>query len=480
MEVNVLPINLSADAARLKNSANSDTVNSAASDTKGKLSFANVLLKSVIRNGGSVDNIESNNTKAKSFVQLSVEDQETTVPDSFLTLPVVTGMQFMTNINNGNNGVNSEITSGFAAAGSRNSCSSVTAVSSDNRSNLMSKFEFVKNEVAKLGDLTGFHPASGFSALKSENVLDMSTQTADKTEDMFFQQPLPADNAQVKTNVGAEKAGQVIAEAVKQTSKVSLPLTVAVFQQVNVATDVGYNEQTVSADDFSLLPQAVSPTVSKVYLSTISTSHYSTGSNLTDNDSSLAEQKLGESNKLDVFSDKQLQSFEHALQQFNKQNRLEETDLVSARPQQSIQPDSNNIIGQIVEHARLFKSPEMSEMIIKLKPEHLGELTLKVAVDNGVVSATFHSNNSEVRGIIESSVQQLRQDMAQQGLKVEYVGVYAGLGQPFSNGQGEANKQQLWKTFEIKKSDSDSFIESLESVEMTGLDSAKDGIDYRV
>lgn len=145
--------------------------------------------------------------------------------------------------------------------------------------------------------------------------------------------------------------------------------------------------------------------------------------------------------------------------------------------------DPYNIAAQIVENARLIREPyndNNSQMVIKLKPEHLGELTLKVAVDNGVVSASFHTNNADVRGIIESSLQQLKQDMASQGLKVDNVGVYAGLGEFLSGGQQEAFKQQQ-PSIKLKnvKTDED-FIQAIENVnEPQQIDTAS-GVDYRI
>jgi flagellar hook-length control protein FliK len=117
-------------------------------------------------------------------------------------------------------------------------------------------------------------------------------------------------------------------------------------------------------------------------------------------------------------------------------------DRVAADTAQTAQrpagPDPNNVAGQIVDHARLITRAENNEMVIKLKPEHLGELTLKIAVENGTVRATFHTPNAEVRSAIEASLPQLRHDMANQGLKVDYVGVYASLDHFFANDQRHA------------------------------------------
>jgi flagellar hook-length control protein FliK len=147
----------------------------------------------------------------------------------------------------------------------------------------------------------------------------------------------------------------------------------------------------------------------------------------------------------------------------------------------NVPSDPYNVASQIVEQARLIKAPDTSEMVIKLKPEHLGELTLKISVDGGVVNASFHSNNADVRSIIESSLVQLRQDMSSQGLKVDNVGVYAGLGNFFSDGQQRSSQQNAGKTPELKrKNESADFIQAVEAVEAQAQADTTSGVDYKI
>ncbi|MEG6585884.1 flagellar hook-length control protein FliK [Dendrosporobacter sp. 1207_IL3150] len=139
--------------------------------------------------------------------------------------------------------------------------------------------------------------------------------------------------------------------------------------------------------------------------------------------------------------------------------------------------DTHNIAEQIIEKARLVRGTQETEMIIKLKPEHLGELTLKVSVDKGLISASFHSDNAEVRSVIESSLVQLKQEMTNQGLKVDNVGVYSGLGQFLSNGQREAPKQPVVK-FNNKKIAEEAFEDSESTIKsQLRVDT---GVDYRI
>lgn len=153
--------------------------------------------------------------------------------------------------------------------------------------------------------------------------------------------------------------------------------------------------------------------------------------------------------------------------------------------------DDFNITQQIIDQAKLIKRAENTEMVIKLNPEHLGELTLKVAVTaNGSVSASFHSDNVQVRTIIENSLVQLRSDLNQQGLKVDQVEVYAGLadGQlPQGEGQGTWQHQQGQQhnsNGKVLLNGQEYAAEAEEIVDAAGVEDSrankKDSVDYRI
>ena len=155
------------------------------------------------------------------------------------------------------------------------------------------------------------------------------------------------------------------------------------------------------------------------------------------------------------------------------------------------QPDYE-IPRQIVEQARLLRTLNDTQMVIRLKPEHLGELTLRVAVgSDGAVQASFHSDNAHVRNVIENSLVQLRQELTNQGLKVDRVGVYAGLtdGQ-MPQGQGqEAWQQQSSHRGEMQtytRGDADDYLDEIDpltpvtSTTESGGIVGTDGVDYRV
>lgn len=149
---------------------------------------------------------------------------------------------------------------------------------------------------------------------------------------------------------------------------------------------------------------------------------------------------------------------------------------------------------QIVEQARLLRTLNDTQMIIRLKPEHLGELTLRVAVgSDGAVQASFHSDNAHVRSVIENSLVQLRQELNTQGIKVDRVGVYTGLADgQMPQGQGQEAWQQHQaghsETQVYARGDADDYLDgeivddgvAPASTQKSVGGVTADGVDYRV
>ncbi|MEN6565677.1 MAG: flagellar hook-length control protein FliK [Veillonellales bacterium] len=174
-------------------------------------------------------------------------------------------------------------------------------------------------------------------------------------------------------------------------------------------------------------------------------------------------------------------AFQGLLDQQNITGKIAMQSANPSQPDQNSVHDPYDITSQIVQQAHLLKNGHNSEMIIQLKPEHLGELTLKVAVENGTVSTTFHSGNAEVRSMLESAIPQLKQEMADQGIKIDYVGVSAQLGQSFSDGSRENFQQQpTMKSQNKRQPVSEEFIQAVEAAGSPQSSAAASGVDYRI
>ena len=100
-------------------------------------------------------------------------------------------------------------------------------------------------------------------------------------------------------------------------------------------------------------------------------------------------------------------------------------------PQAPVNP--KNVMEQIVQNMRFEVRGDMAEIRIQLRPEHLGEVSLRVATQNGIVVAQFVAESQRVKEIIESNFNQLRDALEQQGINISEIEV--------SVAQDEADRQ---------------------------------------
>ena len=154
--------------------------------------------------------------------------------------------------------------------------------------------------------------------------------------------------------------------------------------------------------------------------------------------------------------------------QQNLDNQIGANQKVEGNAAQTNQArETYNVPQQIVEQAKLLQRGTDSQMIIKLNPEHLGQLSLKVSVNgNGGVTATFHTDNAQVRAILETTMTQLRQQLDEQGIKVDNVEVHTGLpdGQlPQDQGQ-QGFYQDQGQQVRSRQTDLQDFEESSENL----------------
>lgn len=85
-----------------------------------------------------------------------------------------------------------------------------------------------------------------------------------------------------------------------------------------------------------------------------------------------------------------------------------------------------DVIKQVAEHVDINLVEDKSEMIIKLKPDHLGKVTVEIAVENGNIVAKFLAESQKVKEILESNMQDLKDHLAKQGMVVQDLSVSVG------------------------------------------------------
>ena len=90
--------------------------------------------------------------------------------------------------------------------------------------------------------------------------------------------------------------------------------------------------------------------------------------------------------------------------------------------------DPQNIMDQIVNNMRFEVRGALSEIRIQLRPEHLGDVNLRISTQNGIVVAQFVAESQRVKEIIEAGFNQLRDALEEQGINISEIEVSVGQG----------------------------------------------------
>lgn len=100
------------------------------------------------------------------------------------------------------------------------------------------------------------------------------------------------------------------------------------------------------------------------------------------------------------------------------------------------------IVDQIVQQIKVVINQDQTSMNMQLNPEHLGKVFVNMTTKNGVVTASFVVQNEIAKEAIEANLEVFKQNLNEQGTKVEAVEVdVADFGFEQKDSNEEAKKQ---------------------------------------
>lgn len=85
--------------------------------------------------------------------------------------------------------------------------------------------------------------------------------------------------------------------------------------------------------------------------------------------------------------------------------------------------NAEDIMNQITEFIKVSVKPEMTEMELQLHPASLGNIKVQIASRDGIITASFQTQNETVKAAMEAQMIQLKENLNEQGIKVDAVEV---------------------------------------------------------
>lgn len=114
---------------------------------------------------------------------------------------------------------------------------------------------------------------------------------------------------------------------------------------------------------------------------------------------------------------------------------------------------SEQILKQVMDTMKINISPQVTEMEMQLHPASLGTVNLQVAFKDGQLTAQFSAQSEAVKTALESQIVQLKENLNEQGIKVEAIEVTIA-SHEFERNLQQGNEQNGSYQEENKKSGS--------------------------
>lgn len=103
----------------------------------------------------------------------------------------------------------------------------------------------------------------------------------------------------------------------------------------------------------------------------------------------------------------------------NSINRLNNTNVNSVNGVQSV--DADNIAQDIVRSVRYMAKVNIKEMVVKVNPANLGEITIKLVEENGDMKLNIKANSKETYTLLSQQLGDITDQLKDQNIKIQDV-----------------------------------------------------------
>ncbi len=140
------------------------------------------------------------------------------------------------------------------------------------------------------------------------------------------------------------------------------------------------------------------------------------------------------------------------------------------------------IANQIIEEIKVVIKPSQTSMELQLNPEHLGKVNLSLTSKEGVMTAQFITQTQAAKEAIESQMQVLKQNLENQGVKVEAIEVnvsnFSFDGSNEAGNKEESGTNKGKKAFRMDIAEGIEDMEDISEVQISLSDETISNVDY--
>ena len=101
----------------------------------------------------------------------------------------------------------------------------------------------------------------------------------------------------------------------------------------------------------------------------------------------------------------------------------------------------------IIQNVKYMVTNKLEELTVKIYPKELGEITIKILSEEGIIRADIKATSKETYALLNSNIQDIKNSLSNQNIKIQEVniGLYNEDTTFFSNGEGNSQEAEKGK-----------------------------------
>lgn len=122
--------------------------------------------------------------------------------------------------------------------------------------------------------------------------------------------------------------------------------------------------------------------------------------------------------------------------------------------------NQDDLVEVVVEKFKALRLPETTELRVKLKPEELGEITVKVVLEKGQINGSITADKKDVVNMLQNQIDSLKTELKNNNINLNHISVNVGSDESYRDQQSRQfahdNKnrnKQYAEFFEEQKSE---------------------------
>ena len=131
---------------------------------------------------------------------------------------------------------------------------------------------------------------------------------------------------------------------------------------------------------------------------------------------------------------------------------------------------ANDIVRQVVEQTQVQVKQGVTSLEMQLYPEHLGKVLVQVVSHDGSITAQITAESESAKAALESQLTLLKENLNDQGVKVENVEVTIASHAFEQNMQGEASDERSFSHSKRSRKNTDMFFDEVSDEEVEVID----------